>query len=198
MKYIKHLFIRVLKIIIFVVGLVFMSTSQIHAQDNVKEDAIISLDFTENNNVKTIRATVTNEIGDPVEELDLYFFVKRTFSLLPIGDVFNTTDENGVVEVEFPNDLPASDTEGNVVILVKILESDLYNDLTIETTKKWGVPISDKVYHQQNKRSLWAAAANAPMSLIVSISIMILSVWYVILYILYKLYKISKIKPSKL
>ncbi|WP_456420733.1 hypothetical protein [Lutibacter sp.] len=197
MKYIKHLFIRVLKIIIFV-GLVFMSTSQIHAQDNVKEDAKISLDFIENNNIKTIRATVTNEIGDPVEELDLFFFVKRTFSLLPIGDVFNTTDENGVVEVEFSNDLPASDTEGNVVILVKILESDLYNDLTVETTKKWGVPISDKEYHQQNKRSLWAAAANAPMSLIVSISIMILSVWYVILYILYKLYKISKIKPSKL
>ncbi len=197
MKYLKYLFIRVLKIFTLVV-FVFMSTAQIHAQDNVKEDALISLNFTENNNIKTIKATVTNQIGEPVEELDLYFFVKRTFSLLPIGDVFNTTDENGVVEVEFPEDLPASDTEGNVVILVKILESDLYNDLTVETTKKWGVPIPDKEYYQQNERSLWAAAANAPMSLIVSISIMILSVWYVIFYILYKLYKISKIKPSKL
>ncbi len=197
MKYIKYLFIRVLKIITLV-GLIFISTIQIHAQDNAQEDALISLNFTENNNIKTIKATVTNQIGEPVEELDLYFFVKRTFSLLPIGDVFNTTDENGVVEVEFPHDLPASDTEGNVVILVKILESDLYNDLTVETTKKWGVPISDKEYHQQDERSLWAAAANAPMSLIVSISIMILSVWYVIFYILYKLYKISKIKPSKL
>jgi len=196
MKYIKYLFIRVLKIITLV-GLIFVSTTQIYAQDNVKEDALILLNFNENNNLKTIKATVTNQTGEPIEELDLYFFVKRTFSLLPIGDVFNTTDENGVVEVEFPKDLPASDTEGNIVILVKILESDLYNDLTVETTKKWGVPISDKEYHQQNERSLWAAAANAPMSLIVSISIMILSVWYVILYILYKLYKISKIKPSK-
>ncbi|WP_457618345.1 hypothetical protein [Lutibacter sp.] len=197
MKYIKYLFIRVLKITTLV-GLVFMSTTQIYAQDNTKEDALISLDFTEKNNIKTIKATVTNKIGEPVEELDLYFFVKRTFSLLPIGDVFNTTDENGEVEVEFPKDLPASDTEGNVVILVKILESDLYNDLTVETTKKWGVPISDKEYHQQDERSLWATAANAPMSLIVSISIMILSVWYIIFYILYKLYIISKIKPSKL
>ena len=197
MKYIKYLFIRVLKITTLV-GLVFMSTTQIYAQDNTKEDALISLDFTEKNNIKTIKATVTNKIGEPVEELDLYFFVKRTFSLLPIGDVFSTTDENGEVEVEFPKDLPASDTEGSVVILVKILESDLYNDLTVETTKKWGVPISDKEYHQQDERSLWAAAANAPMSLIVSISIMILSVWYVIFYILYKLYIISKIKPSKL
>lgn len=197
MKYIKKLFIHVFKIITLV-GFIFVSTTQIYAQDNVKEDVLILLDFTQNNNLKTIKATVINQIGEPVEELDLYFFVRRTFSLLPIGDIFNTTDENGVVEVEFPNDLPASDTEGNVVILVKILESDLYNDLTVEITKKWGVPISEKEYHQQNKRSLWAAAANAPMSLIVSISIMILSVWYIILYILYKLYKISKIKPSKL
>jgi len=197
MKYIKYLFIRVLKIITLV-GLIFISIIQIYAQDNAKEDALISLNFTENNNLKTIKATVTNQTGEPIEELDLYFFVKRTFSLLPIGDVFNTTDENGEVEVEFPKDLPASDTEGNVVILVKILESDLYNDLTVETTKKWGIPISDKAYHQQDERSLWAAAANAPMSLIVSISIMILSVWYVIFYILYKLYIISKIKPSKL
>ena len=68
--------------------------------------AEVSLSFSDENDIKTIIATVADQSGLPIEELDLYFYVTRTFSLLPIGDVFNTTDENGLVEVEFPNDLP--------------------------------------------------------------------------------------------
>jgi hypothetical protein len=156
------------------------------------EDAQLSVTFLENDDIKTIKAEATDQEGLPIEDLELYFYVKRTFSLLPIGDGFNMTDEDGVVEVEFPNDLPG-DTEGNVVIITKIMESDIYNDLTVEDTKSWGIPIimeDPKV----EKRSLWAAAANAPISLVLIISVMIVSVWYIICYILFVLYKISRIK----
>ena len=107
--------------------------------------------------------------------------------------MFNSTDENGVVEVEFPKDLPA-DEKGNVIIVIKILEADMYNDLTLEMTKKWGVPVildDPKV----EKRSLWAAAANAPISLVLIVSAMILVIWYIICYIIFNLYLISRIKP---
>ncbi len=193
MKIKRYLLITALKIFCFI-GLLFINCTIIYGQDTL-EDAKIALSFTKVDTVKTIRATATDQAGLPIEDLDLYFYVKRTFSLLPIGDVFNTTDKNGVVNIEFPNDLPG-DNEGNVTIIVKITESDLYNDLSLKTIKKWGIPTH--LDQSQEKRSLWAAAANAPISLILSVSLMIIAIWYIIFYIIFKLYKISRIKPLKL
>ena len=178
--------------VIMSIGVLCFSFSFIYGQE-IMEDAIISVSFSEENNTKTIIATATDQSGLLIEDLELYFYVKRTFSLLPIGDDFNSTDEEGIIEIEFPNDLPG-DTEGNVNIVIKLIESDIYNDLTLERTKNWGIPII--IEDQENEeRSLWAAAANAPMILIVTVSLLILSVWYVICYIIYKLYRISIIKP---
>lgn len=186
----KSLIGQIFKILL-IIGLIGIPNSVSYGQEEM-QDAIVSLSFSEDNDAKTIKAIATDQEGLPIEELDLYFYVKRTFSLLPIGDVFNTTDENGEVVVEFPDDLPG-DTEGNVIIIVKILESDLYNDLSIETVQKWGV----KTYidESQEKRSLWAAAANAPLTLVFLVSGMIFVIWFIIWYIIFVLYKISRIKP---
>ena len=180
--------------IVLVLNLVFIGNPNMYAQDDTMENATVSLSFSAKDDVKTIIATATDQTGLPIEELDLYFYVKRTFSLLPIGDSFNTTDENGVVEVKFPDDLPG-DTSGNVEIVVKIIESDLYNDLSVNVTKNWGIPV--RLDQSEEKRSLWAAAANAPITLVVATSGMILVIWFIIGYIIYELIKISKIKPLK-
>jgi hypothetical protein len=187
----NHLNIQVLKVFVFI-GIICLSNTMIYGQEEM-QDATVSISFSEGDNTKTIIAKASDQTGLPIEDIELYFFVKRTFSLLPIGDGFNATDENGIIEIEFPNNLPG-DTKGNLVIVTKIIESDLYNDLSIEITKNWGVPIildDTKI----EKRSLWAAAANAPISLVIIVSLMIIAVWYIICYILFKLYKISKIKP---
>lgn len=179
-----------IQVFIFI-GIMCISNFAIYGQE-IMEDARVSVSFLEENKTNTIKALVTDQSGLPIEELDLYFYVKRTFSLLPIGDIFNTTDENGMVTIDFPDDLPG-DTEGNVTIVVKIIESDLYKDFSMEIIKDWGVPVV--VENSQEKRSLWAAAANAPMSLIVATSSMILVIWFIICYIIFVLYKISKIRP---
>jgi len=175
--------------ILMIIGLMCISNAVIYGQEEM-QDAIVTVSFSEEEDSKTIIATALDQEGLPIEDLELYFYVKRTFSLLPIGDIFNSTDENGLVEVEFPTDLPA-DEKGNVV--VKILEADSYNDLTLEMTKKWGVPVilEDP---EVEKRSLWAAAANAPISLVLVVSTMILAIWYIICYIIFNLYLISRIK----
>ena len=191
MKIPNYLDIQVLKAFILI-GIMSLNFSIIYGQDSL-EEAEVSLSFSENNAVKTITALVKDQEGLPIEELDLFFYVQRTFSLLPIGDAFNTTDENGVVVVEFPTDLPG-DIEGNVEIVVKIIESDIYNDLSLETIKNWGIP-TIQPDQLEEKRSLWAAAANAPITLVLSVSGMILVIWYINSYIIFVLYKISKIKP---
>jgi hypothetical protein len=68
----------------------------------------------------------------------------------------------------------------------------MYNDLSIETIKNWGIPTVIDV--AEEKRSLWASAANAPLTLITVVSGMIFAVWYIILFIIFKLFKISRIK----
>lgn len=178
--------------LLILLSLIAFNGSIVYGQDSM-ENAILTVSFSEDNDTKIITTKAADQSGMPIEDLELYYFVKRTFSLLPIGDPFNSTDENGIIEVKFPNDLPG-DTEGNVIIVVKILESDLYNDQTLEVSKNWGIPtvIEDP---KTEKRSLWAAAANAPISLIVIVSSMIIAVWYIIFYIIFKLYKISRIKP---
>lgn len=178
--------------LLILLSLIAFNGSIVYGQDSM-EDAILTVSFSEDNDTKIITTKAADQSGMPIEDLELYYFVKRTFSLLPIGDPFNSTDENGIIEVKFPNDLPG-DTEGNVIIVVKILESDLYNDQTLEVSKNWGIPtvIEDP---KTEKRSLWAAAANAPISLIVIVTSMIIAVWYIIFYIIFKLYKISRIKP---
>lgn len=171
--------------------IVYLNSSFMYGQDSM-EDASITVTFSEEDGVKTLIATATDKEGLPIEDLELYFYVKRTFSLLPIGDPFNSTDENGIIEIEFANDLPG-DTEGNLEIVIKLIESDLYNDQTVEVIKDWGIPIVIED-PKSEKRSLWSAAANAPLSLIVLITSMIAAVWYIICYIIFTLFKISRIK----
>lgn len=157
------------------------------------EHALIKLDFTEQNGEKYVKATAyhleNDSIGDPIADLDLYFYVQRTFSQLPIGDRFNTTDENGEITVEFPSDLPG-DSLGNVELIVKIQEADEYADTTVNATLKWGIPLVSN--ENESERTLWAAGANAPISLLVLTNLLILVAWGIIIYIVTKIYSISK------
>ena len=196
MKGSKLLNTQIIKVIILLLIIGFYNTNIYGQDDESMKDANIALDFVEDEGTNKIIATVTDMDGNPVEELDLYFYVKRTFSNLPIGDVFNTTDEDGKVTVNFPSNLPG-DHDGNVIILTKIMDSDLYNDLTIETTKNWGIP-TPNIDQLEEKRSLWAASANAPISLILIVSSLIASVWFVICFIIYKLFIISKIRRTEI
>ena len=173
----------------------FSCLSIVHAQDiDAMENAKITLSFDDSTTPRKITAIATDMNGEPIEGLDLYFYVKRTFSNLPIGDVFNTTDDLGKVSVDFPKDLPG-DHEGIVTILVEIKDSELYNDQIIETVKDWGVPTALDPVNQ--KRSLWSAGANAPISLVLIISSLIVSIWFIIFYIIHILFRISKIKNTK-
>jgi sensor histidine kinase YesM len=173
-------------------GLSLFDQSIYGQEEDEMQDAIVTLSFEEDDESRTIIAKAVDQEGNPIVDLEMYFYVQRTLSLLPIGDDFSYTDDDGIIEVEFPKDLPG-DENGNVIIYTKIMDSDLYNDLTLKNEKNWGVPIVIED-PKDEKRSLWAAAANAPMSLIFIVSSLILAVWYVICYIFYKLYRISKIK----
>jgi hypothetical protein len=180
-----------IKSFIFLACLVVSFSLKIQAQDI---PATIDIKLSEEDGKKYITATAyespgDSTLGNPIPEIDLYFYVERSFSFLPIGDVFNTTDENGEVTVEFPVDLPG-DAAGNVRIIVKIQDSDTYMNTEISKTINWGIPLNpDKT---GNGRSLWAAGANAPITLLLLVNGLIAAAWGLIFFIAFKIYKISK------
>ena len=190
----KKNILSLFKVLLLSVFLQLAMTQMIFAQEEEMQDALISLTFDEGGEINSITAHVTDTEGNPVEDLELYFFVKRTFSLLPFGDAFNMTDSEGTVSVDFPNDLPG-DEQGRVTIVLKIMESDLYKDQSIQVQKYWGVPT--QLDQSEEERSLSSTGSNAPWSLVIFTSSLILASWYIYWYIIYVLYKISKVSPSE-
>ena len=164
-----------------------------YTQDDEQITPVIQLRFSVEDSIKYITAQVneynSDSSGKPIAELDLYLFVQRTFSQLPIGDYFNTTNENGEVRIEFPNDL-RGDSAGNVIIIARIEEDDMFEGVEVSKTASFGIPFY--VDPRENKRSLTAAGANAPISLLILVNGIILAVWGIIIYIFIDIFKIRR------
>ena len=171
--------------------LVFFLLSSFAASSQ-KKSAEIQYSFFDDESDKRVAIQVFQQDGSElkaVEELDVLLYVERLFSYLPIGDVFNTTDEKGLVEIHFPSDLPG-DSIGNLNLIIRIEDAETIRDTSIYTKVKWGIPVLyDK---SEEKRSLWAARANAPISLIILVNSLLFGVWGIIIYICYEMYLIKK------
>jgi hypothetical protein len=116
--------------------------------------------------------------------------VERPLSWLPIKGENSTTNEDGTLVFEFPDDLPG-DESGKVNLMLKIEDHDHYGNIENNESIEWGIPI---VFDDQStKRSLWAAGANAPILLLILINALIAATWGTMFYILYRIYKISRV-----
>ena len=162
------------------------------AASSQKKSAEIQYKFIDDESDKRVTIHIFQRDGsdlNPIEELDVLLYVERLFSYLPVGDRFNTTDEKGLVEIQFPSDLPG-DSIGNLNLIIRIEDAETIRDTSIYTNVKWGVPVLyDKT---EEKRSLWAARANAPLTLLILVNSLLLGVWGIIIYICYEMYLIKK------
>lgn len=125
----------------------------------------------------------------PVEGTYVNFFVKRMFGALPFGDDYEMTDEEGLVSVQLPDDIPG-DEEGELTIIARS-EGDEYGIRSVEKTISWGVPlISDPNEWDQ---TLWASRNNTPIVLLVVVNVILIGIWGVIAYIVIQLFRIRSI-----
>lgn len=179
------------KRVIFAVFLVVYTLS-CFGQDHQKE-ARLQLQFSEQDSNKFVTAVVNevenNVLKAPVKDIAVHFYVQRTFSLFPFGEEDLLTDSSGKVTAKFPADLPG-DSLGNVTIVVKLENLAEYPDAEVRKVEKWGIPVISN--NNGEKRSLWAAGANAPISLLILVNSLIAAVWGIIFFIFFKIYKISR------
>jgi len=189
----KYGFLWLKFVAVFLVASLASSRQGLQAQDEpAAVQAAIKLSFDTEDSVKMVTATVTKTDAEgktiPAPEVELTFYAKKSFGLLPIGDA-QTTDENGEAKVEFPRSLPG-DRAGNVTVLAKFEDNEELGSMETMQTVKWGIPV--QADEEINQRALWASGSNAPWPLVITVSAMVGGVWAVIIYILVLIFQIKK------
>ncbi len=153
-------------------------------------DINLELSLEEIDSVKTItvKGTRIGKNGEilPVKGQDLTIYVKRLYTNLKIGEI-NLSEDEGIGSTEFKS-IPG-DSVGNILIIAKIEDNELY--ATVEKSKeiKWGSIVSyDRT---SKKRELWTN--EAPIWMAITLAIFLLGVWYHLVRVFIKMRKIKKL-----
>ena len=124
----------------------------------------------------------------PVPDVALGIYVHRYFNPLKVAEA--TTDANGEATAVVPFNLPG-DENGNLQILVKLDEHELYGNMESSVTQKWGLPMSWQKL--RSSRALWTA--HPPMWMLVTFIILVTVVWGHYIVIIYELFRLRKEEP---
>jgi len=147
----------------------------------VKEDSLLTV------KVKLIDLSTGAETAVP--ETDLGVFVKRMFSSLKLGE--GKTDEAGEASIEIPNNLPG-DAQGNITLLAKLDENEVYGNLEAAVTQPWGTAVSDEL--KALPRSLFSTLP--PLWMPITFLILMTAVWGHYIVIIFELFRLRKEEPK--
>lgn len=160
------------------------------AQDE-KVNGNITLQMGSNDSMHVITATVTNiNTQQPVKDVELIFYVQRTFGLMKVAE--GTTDTTGIINTEFPLNIQGSDSTRNFTLIAKIEDNDVMNDTAFQ------VVIKSPLAFPANKpvpRSI--AGVHAPWWLVITFIASVGTVWLLFMYVLYLVYRIKKASIMK-
>ncbi len=155
------------------------------------KDSRLELSFNQKSEGRSITVKafeIRDEEEDlPLSEEDVYIFVPTLFGDMQIG---RSSLENGSCQIEFPSDLPG-DSVGDLEIIIKIMESEVYGDVVKTERIPWGIPKPlYKIEETNEKGKLWTY--NAPLWMVITLSILLIGVWSHFGFVIYKMYKINK------
>ena len=139
-------------------------------------------------NVQVKLIDIGTGIEKPVPEIAVGIFVKREFNPLKIGE--GTTDENGAATIEISNKLPG-DENGNITLLAKLDESEIYGNLEAAAVQKWGIPVSTSI--EQQPRALWSS--HPPLWMLITFSLLKAIVWGHYIVIIVQLFRLRNEEP---
>ncbi len=158
------------------------------------KDILLDFSLTEKDSVKTIEISV-NEYSSkdtlvPAADVEIYVYVKRLFSLLELGVEYS--DDIGRASIEFPGDLPG-DSAGNITLIIKVEDSDIYGNVEKAKNINWGIPVSYK--EEETPRALWAD--EAPLWMIIAVVIILAGAWFNFFLAIFKIYQVKKLGEVK-
>lgn len=169
------------------IAMLVSALAQASAQDE-KIVGNILLNTAENDSMHTVTALVTDaQTQAPLPDVEVGFYLKRTFGLMSIGDA--TTDSTGIVSAEFPIDMPGSDTLGNIFVLARVEDSDVMYDTTFQTR------LQSKVsFPARTPLGRGMIASRAPLWLVLAFTLTVGAVWGLMAYVLSLVWRLKKLK----
>jgi hypothetical protein len=123
--------------------------------------------------------------GKPLANVNLQYFVQRTFGILPIGQ--DTTLDDGTSAVAFPSDLPGA-VDGKLHFIVRIKSPAQYASSSISSAFAADVPPVPAV--DPFPRALWAP--HAPLLLMLSIFAILAAVWLSYVFVVMRILAIRR------
>ena len=155
--------------------------------DLMVRSARLEMELNEADSVYTVRLKATADSKDgpvPIAAAPVAVYVKRMFSSLKVAE--GETDEEGVVELEFPVGL-AGDQDGNLNITAKIEETEEYGNLEASAVQKWGTPVSYEI--RELPEALWSG--HPPVWMIITFFVLMGMVWGNYIVIVFNLFRIK-------
>ena len=144
---------------------------------------------------KKIIAVLVEQNGTewiPVKGVDMKIAVKRLGGDLNVTETPTvTTDSLGEASADFKLLTLPGDVSGNLVLIARVEDNDLFGNLSTERTVPWGTP--SNYVSDYNNRSLFARAGRSPLWLLWMASAITLSVWLVIFYLFFQIRKLKKL-----
>ncbi len=123
----------------------------------------------------------------PAENLDIQFYVPRTFSLLKVG---KGTITNGTASLEFPTSIPGNQL-GYLTIVAKVEDNEIFGNVAVSGNINWGKPLPPlKVI----KRGL--GDTNAPLWMVYTLIVLLSVVWFHYMYVIYTVFRIRHLGKS--
>ena len=156
-------------------------------------DAVLTLKTEVIDSVNTVYVSLTgwNEEGEatPIADADIYFYVPRMYSLLPVTEAY--TNEEGEDEIEFPNDIPGGPA-GELKVIGRLEEYEEFGTIETYSETNWGVPVN------QNDDNMPRAltSTNAPLWMVITFIILMTGVWGDYLWIVYNLFRIKGLQEK--
>ncbi|MBY0480733.1 MAG: hypothetical protein K2Q21_05205 [Chitinophagaceae bacterium] len=144
---------------------------------------------------KKITATVMelkDSVWTPVKAVDVKIAIKRLDADLNVADAPTyATDSLGIASADFKRDSLPGDAKGNLTLIAKVEDNDLYGNLSAEKVVPWGK--SFKYYSEFDKRTLFARRGKSPMWLELLAYSIVVAVWGVLIYLVGQIKKLKKL-----
>jgi len=153
------------------------------------KNAIINAELITKDSLNYIRATLIDAtIKEPIVDESLTVQLQRLFMPYPLGEEFNSTDENGTILVNIEEGMPGID--GILTIEVLLDDSDEYGTVKALVNAPIGTPIIDE--SRFDERTLWSPRTKTPLFLLIFPNLLIFGIWGLIIYLFINLFKITK------
>ncbi|MEP6675465.1 MAG: hypothetical protein ABJA78_09925 [Ferruginibacter sp.] len=159
--------------------------------------AKIVMDTVTADGIRTINVKIMfleNNAWVPASDVELKIGVSRSgSSILSAGEEGTyTTDSTGAVSVEFKRDSLPGDEKGNLTLLAKVEDNELYGNLLIEKKVPWGSAfVNNGNFFDQ--RTLWSTRFRTPLWLLAMAYGILIIVWGTIIYLVLQIVRIKKL-----